>query len=517
MVSAAFQGVQFKQPIMTQQSIEKLETQRRASEAQNKELLNYVGDNTRLSHAAKNEIRVSQARRANTMARVAAENMVAQKLSEQEYNGRMNKVIFEQNSKLATEISLRNAENERMEREIQRMCDTSEELKELERKLNIAYVNKERAAQHQEALLLKSLEQAREMAIDDQMEYERQLYIKKEMDKEDGRREKMMEQKSVLQKQILDRQVLAVEAREEAERDKEMVQAIVAKINEQDRLEIEERNHKKEETRALVKFFQEERERKKMQILEEERQAEAEIKAYYDLLAQRLKEEEDAKKAAEAEKKRRWAKVVAETKSQNQDKEEFSLLRDMLWEEELEAKRIADDKERVRKREEDKRKMMAENQKQLANKKKMIEEMEAEEERLVQVMLAKFAKDEEVEKAKQAQRLDMKNQYMQNIKGQREQRLKLYQFEKDKELAERDYAGEMEEYRLRVVAEARKRLLSQHAAKLKGFLPKGAIQNEEEAAIVRGAPDLADHTGRNPPLVQMQSGYPGTEDYKRLR
>ena len=29
------------------------------------------------------------------------------------------------------------------------------------------------------------------MAIDDQMEYERQLYIKKEMDKEDGRREKV--------------------------------------------------------------------------------------------------------------------------------------------------------------------------------------------------------------------------------------------------------------------------------------------------------------------------------------
>ena len=87
------------------------------------------------------------------------------------------------------------------------------------------------------------------MAIDDQMEYERQLYIKKEMDKEGGRRERMMEQKSVLQKQILDRQVLAVEAREEADRDKEMVEAIVNKINEQDRLEIEERNRKKEEVR----------------------------------------------------------------------------------------------------------------------------------------------------------------------------------------------------------------------------------------------------------------------------
>lgn len=208
---------------------------------------------------------------------------------------------------------------------------------------------------------------------------------------------------------------------------------------------------------------------------------------------------------------------MEETKNQNESKEEFSLLRDMLWEEELEAKRIADDKERVRKREEDKRKMMEENQIQLANKKKMIEAMEAEEERLVQIMLAKFSKDEEAEKAKQARRLDMKNQYIQNIKGQKEERFKLYQIEKDKELAERDYAGEMEEYRLRVVAEARKRLLQQHAAKLKGFLPKGAITNEEEAEIVRKADDLSDHTGRNPPLVQMQSGYPGAEEYKRLR
>ena len=116
---------------MTQQKIEQLEAHRRATESHNKELLNYVGDNTRLAHAAKNEIRVSQARRANTMARVAAENMVSQSIAEQEHAAKMNKIVFDQNAKLATEISLRNAENERMEREIQRMCDTSEELKEV--------------------------------------------------------------------------------------------------------------------------------------------------------------------------------------------------------------------------------------------------------------------------------------------------------------------------------------------------------------------------------------------------
>eukprot|EP00519_Triparma_laevis_P001433 CAMPEP_0182499994 /NCGR_PEP_ID=MMETSP1321-20130603/8060_1 /TAXON_ID=91990 /ORGANISM="Bolidomonas sp., Strain RCC1657" /LENGTH=502 /DNA_ID=CAMNT_0024704253 /DNA_START=105 /DNA_END=1613 /DNA_ORIENTATION=- len=502
---------------MTQQSIELLEAQRRKDQARNSELLSYVGDSTKLSHAAKNEVRVSQARRQNSMARVAAENMIAKSVEEAEHTKKMNKLIFEQNNKLATEISLRNAEQERMEREIQRMCDTSEELKELERKLNIAYVNKERAAQHQESILLKSLEQARDSAIDDQMEYERQLFIKKEMDKEENRRMDMMEQKTVLQKQILDRQVLAVEAREEADRDKVMVEAIVAKINEQDQLEIDERNAKKEETRRMVKFFQGERERKKQAILAEEAQAEAEIKAYYEKLADRMQKEEDAKKAAEAEKKRKWAKVVEESKKLNQSKEEFNLLRDMLWEEELEAKRIADDKERVIRREADKKKMMEENQLQLANKRKMIEEMEAEETRLVNLMLEKFAMDEQNEKDKQQARLNMKNAYIENIKGQREEREKLYNVEKDKELAERDYLGDMEEYRLRVVAEARKRLLAQHAAKLKGFLPKGAVQNEEEAAIVRAAEDLTDHTGRSAPLVQMQSGYPTAAQYQDLR
>jgi len=60
-------------------------------------------------------------------------------------------LAYPQNSKLATEISLRNAENERMEREIQRMCDTSEELKELERKVRI--IEEERRSEATELVL----------------------------------------------------------------------------------------------------------------------------------------------------------------------------------------------------------------------------------------------------------------------------------------------------------------------------------------------------------------------------
>ena len=502
---------------MTASKIEDMERARRATEAQTKQLQNYVDSNVRLSHAAHSDSSASSARRNNGLARVAAESLLAQQVESEDRDRMQKRLVGDQNAALAASISRRNAEQERMERDIQRVCDTSEELKELERKLNVAYVNKERAAQYQEGLLMKQLELAREMAIDDQMEYERQKFIKKEVDKDNSRREQMISQKAVLQKQILDRQVLAVEAREEAARDKEMVEQIVSKISEQDRLEKEERDKKKEETRQLVKYFQAERERKKAQIYEESRNQEAEIKAYYDKLAARMKAEDDKKKEDAAEKKRRWAKVVEETKQQNQSKEEFNILRDMLWEEELEAKRIADDKTRVLRREADKKQMMEENQKQLTAKKVLIAQMEAEEERIVKIMLGKFAQDEENERKKQAGRKEMKDSYIHNIKGQREQRAALYEAEKQKELAERDYAGEMEDYRLRVVAEARKRLLQQHAAVLKGFLPKGAIQNEEEAEIVRRAEDRSNHMGRNPLKISAKSAYPDTQQYAALK
>ena len=74
---------------------------------------------------------------------------------------------------MAMEMHKQKTEEEKRELEMQRICETSEELKELERKIKTAYVNKERAAQHQEAMLLRKLENDREQAIEEKMEYDR--------------------------------------------------------------------------------------------------------------------------------------------------------------------------------------------------------------------------------------------------------------------------------------------------------------------------------------------------------
>src|SRR3546814_14304124 len=83
-----------------------------------------------------------------------------------------------QNQVLASELDRQKREEERRAREIQRVCEESEDLKHLEQQLRIAYINKERAAQLSEKQLLEQMEQQRLQSIEERMEYDRQMAIK---------------------------------------------------------------------------------------------------------------------------------------------------------------------------------------------------------------------------------------------------------------------------------------------------------------------------------------------------
>lgn len=98
-------------------------------------------------------------------------------------------------------------QKEILERDIQRICESSEELKELEKTLKIAYVNKERAAQQQEAMLLKHIESTRERFFEEEMEQNRKNLVQLEEDKIQKRREALLSQKHVLQSQMKENEV----------------------------------------------------------------------------------------------------------------------------------------------------------------------------------------------------------------------------------------------------------------------------------------------------------------------
>ena len=264
-----------------------------------------------------------------------------------------------------------------------------------------------------------------------------------------------------------------LQAREEQIlKDKEVIDNIIAKINEEDRLEMEKRNSIKEDTRSLVKQFQEERTRTKEVLRQQEIQEEAKIKEYNDMIHLRAMQEEAHKRALESKREDTWTKVVEETNLQTRSREEYEELRDMLWQETFEANKAKAEKDRLIQRLILKEETMRLNQAQIAAKKEMIAKMEEEERLLVQLMLEKFAADDEEERKKQQQRQAENEKFLTEIQLNREEKLKLFELERQRELSERTAGAEQEEYRRFVVAEARKRLLQQHAKQLQGFLSK---------------------------------------------
>merc|ERR1712066_537447 len=114
--------------------------------------------------------------------------------------------------------------------------------------LKIAYVNKERAAQHQEQILMKHMERERDLAIEDYMEQERQRALQAEVEKSKNKGTAAKALREDILSQLAERQVHLQEAEDEAKRDKERIDAIVSNIAAQDRAEREASKKHKEDT-----------------------------------------------------------------------------------------------------------------------------------------------------------------------------------------------------------------------------------------------------------------------------
>jgi len=186
-----------RQETMNAHKVDILTRNRRAEEQRVKELLGYKNECQRLSMNP-------NSRRANAESPIDLEEEKRRNLELKRKEDALKKAEDERAEKEKMDQAL---EREILEMEIQRICESSEELRELERNINIAYVNKERAAQHQESLLIKKVESAREQFIEKEMEKERQDLIRHEAEKDKIRRDNLVAQKCVLQDQMRQNEV----------------------------------------------------------------------------------------------------------------------------------------------------------------------------------------------------------------------------------------------------------------------------------------------------------------------
>lgn len=75
---------------------------------------------------------------------------------------------------------------------------------------------------------------------------------------------------------------------------------------------------------------------------------------------------------------------------------------------------------------------------------------------------------------------------MDDVAGQKAERARMFEMQRQAELEASRREAEKEAYRQRVVEEARRKLLQEHAAALRGHLPKGVLKSEKDLELLRG-------------------------------
>jgi len=184
---------------------------------------------------------------------IAAENILEDRNNKPNIISYSNQLNLNQNEALTNVLINKKKKNdERHELIIQKICEESEELRELQRKLKIAYMNKERAVQQTEKTKLIEMEEAREKAMNDQMEYDRQRALIDEKNQELIKRAKAIESKQIIQNQMLSQLKIKKEAEEEAEKDKKEIQEMILKIENEDKNDLIKRQKLIQNTRNII-------------------------------------------------------------------------------------------------------------------------------------------------------------------------------------------------------------------------------------------------------------------------
>lgn len=163
--------------------------------------------------------------------------------------------LAEDEGRMASELERRLKDMERKTREVQRLRDESDELRKLQELIKTAKMNRERHMQVQEKVVMVEQRKQYDAAFDQVMSDRLVEEHRREEALEAERREAGHAAKRVLEEQMEERKEQQRVARLEYERERALVDEIVRKIEEEDRLESEAKRRKQEETKDYIRNF----------------------------------------------------------------------------------------------------------------------------------------------------------------------------------------------------------------------------------------------------------------------
>ncbi|KAM9408296.1 uncharacterized protein KZ484_026090 [Pholidichthys leucotaenia] len=386
---------------------------------------------------------------------------------------------LEQEERIAKELARIHHEKQKDEKMRQHIKENSLELRELESKLKLAYLNKERAAQiaEQEAVRFETIREEADYTRRMRSEQERAAVEQQKL--EQKHHEEMVRYQRELEQQLMEREHKRQEAYEEFLKEKLMVDEIVRKIYEEDQME---RQLKLEKVRATQQHIEEfKRQQEEWKRMEQERMA-AENRRIMEFARQQQHIQEDRKsKSREKEKaKENLHKMLCEKiEEEQQQREELERIREELYlgkqEEANRQREIEELENKIRQR----LIMQQTCQEQLAFKEMRRQAEKEEEEAFRKMMMAKFAEDDRIEQMNAQKRRMKQLEHKHEVEKMIEDRRRQHEADLELEAKERAIEQEREVLRRQIIEEERQKLLQRHATKLLGYFPKGLLREDD--------------------------------------
>ncbi|ORX57114.1 hypothetical protein BCR36DRAFT_580529 [Piromyces finnis] len=383
----------------------------------------------------------------------------------------------------AAEYDLKYHNRIRMKKYLQQVWLNSPELRELEAKLNLAYINKERDMQKREKRLQDERNRMEEEEISKKLLQDYEEYKKEEAENKKHEYYISKNYSKALAEQLNDQEKRRLEESKEIAKDKELIDKIVQKVYEEDekqkQYEIEKR---KEFQKGIEEFIQ----NKMLQKEEEEymrKKEEESINEYNKRKEERKGQYDELKRLRENNKNIIYQRLADEIERNEKEKQMVNQIRIELYEEKQaeRERQLADElfEKKIRQRIE----LIESFQQQILYKKKKLQE-ENEIEEIYKQQIAKQAEDYKKLELMNEQKRRMKQlEYAREMERLIKERDQYLDNKRRQEEEENNKLEELEKLRLEVVEAERQRLLKEHATQLVGYLPKGVIRDENDLKL----------------------------------
>nr|KAJ3420778.1 mannosyl-oligosaccharide alpha-1,2-mannosidase [Polyrhizophydium stewartii] len=463
---------------------ERREQDNRRRQNQREDIVKHLQKDTLVKTTVSSDNRVEQVRRLRTQKLHDQELQTYESLIEDERKRREIEESIQFEEQIVSEMERIHHEQVREQKQRQSIRENSVELRELEKKLNYAYMNKERAMQLKEKQLISQQAKAcsliKEAELIAEMSAQAERAKEEETDRQKQIHERSIEYHKALHNQLAEAEVKKQQEYEQFLKEKAIVDEIVKRILEENEREAKIRLEKQRETKQFVEDFMKERERWHQMELERQELENQRIEEYARLQREREQELENKKKTIEAGKNAIYDKLAAEMQIKERAKLELEELRIDLAQEEQEAAARRRDQEILQQRIRKRLELIDAYQMQVRDKKLRLEREREEEEHFRHKMMQKFAEDDRLDQLNQQKRRMKQLEHKRAVDALVEERRRIAhsQAEEQRLLAQKEI--EVERYRQAVIEQERQRLLREHAAKLVGFLPKGVLRDDKD-------------------------------------